>query len=279
MIQYTDLVRDIIVNGRKKTDRTGVGTRSVFGRMLRFDLSKGFPATTCKRLAFVPVVGELLWFMQGSTNVEHLRKLTYGENSDRKTIWDDNYNKQAVDLGYSDGYLGPVYGKQWRMFGNKNPVDQLQNVIDQIKANPDSRRLLVVAWNPEDIEKMALPPCHYAFQFEVYEGKLSLMWSQRSVDVGLGLPFNIASYALLVHIVAKICGLEVGELVFSGADVHIYENHLSHLGGMLSREERPLPTLSFPDIGSLSDLRLLEAADFRLDGYDPHPTIKLPMAV
>lgn len=179
MIQYTDLVSDIIVNGRKKTDRTGIGTRSVFGRMLRFDLTKGFPATTCKRLAFRPVVGELLWFMQGSTNVDHLCKLTYGEGSDRKTIWDENYEKQAVDLGYSGGYLGPVYGKQWRMFGNKNPVDQLQNVIDQIKANPDSRRLLVVAWNPEDIDRMALPPCHYAFQFEVYNGKLSLMWSQR----------------------------------------------------------------------------------------------------
>lgn len=279
MIQYVDLVKDILINGRKKTDRTGVGTRSVFGRMIRFDLSKGFPATTCKRLAFTGVAGELLWFVQGSTNVDHLRKLTYGENSNKRTIWDANYEEQAVNLGYSGGYLGPVYGKQWRAFGNKNPVDQLQKVIDQIKANPDSRRLLVVAWNPEDLEAMALPPCHYAFQFEVYDGKLSLMWSQRSVDVGLGLPFNIASYAMLVHIVARICDLNVGELVFSGADVHIYENHVEELTEMLNRDVRDLPTLIMPDVKSLADLRGLTADDFHLANYKPHPTIKLPMAV
>lgn len=279
MKEYVDLVSDVIANGRKKTDRTGVGTRSVFGRMLRFDLSKGFPATTCKRLAFLGVAGEALWFIQGSTNVEHLRKLTHGENSTKRTIWDANYEEQAINLGYSDGHLGPVYGKQWRAFGNKNPVDQLQKVIDQIKSNPDSRRLLVVAWNPEDIDTMALPPCHYAFQFEVYNGKLSLMWSQRSVDVGLGLPFNIASYALLVHIVADICGLSVGELIFSGADVHIYENHVDDLVEIFSRDIRPLPTLIMPKIESLSDLRGLTASDFHLANYNPHPAIKMPMAV
>lgn len=277
MKQFVDLVSDVMANGRVKTDRTGVGTRSVFGRMFRLNLADGFPATTCKRLVWQAVVGELLWFMQGSTNVNHLRKITYGD--DRRTIWDDNYEAQAKALGYSDGYLGPVYGKQWRHFGNKNPVDQLQNVIDQIKSNPDSRRLLVVAWNPEDIDKMALPPCHYAFQFEVYDGKLSLMWNQRSVDVGLGLPFNIASYALLVHIVANMCDLEVGELIMSGADVHIYENHVDDLSEVFSRELRPLPKLVMPEIRSLSELRNLKPGDFKLEGYDPHPMIKLPMAV
>ncbi|AAX63693.1 td [Aeromonas phage 31] len=279
MIQYKDLVEDVIANGRRKTDRTGVGTRSVFGRMLRFDLSKGFPAVTCKQLAWKSVVGELLWFISGSTNVDHLRRITHGPNSDKRTIWDANYEEQAINLGYSGGYLGPVYGKQWRQFGNKNPVDQLQKVIDQIKSNPDSRRLLVVAWNPEDIDAMALPPCHFAFQFEVYEGKLSLMWSQRSVDVGLGLPFNIASYALLVHIIAGICGLEVGELVFSGADVHVYENHVDDLVEIFCRSPRPLPKLAYYDVANLAELRTMTVDDYVLTEYDPHPPIKMPMAV
>ncbi|UOX40346.1 thymidylate synthase [Aeromonas phage GomatiRiver_11] len=279
MKAYLDLLRDVYENGRIKTDRTGVGTKQLFGRMIRFDLSKGFPAVTTKRLAFNAVAGELLWMIQGSTNVEHLRKLTHGEGSSKMTIWDANFEAQGRALGYTNGYLGPVYGKQWRQFGNSRPVDQLQDVIDQIKANPDSRRLLVVAWNPEDLPIMALPPCHYAYQFEVYDGKLSLMWNQRSLDMALGAPFDIASYALLVHIVASICGLEVGELIMSVADVHIYLNHLEGVAEQLKRYPGPAPTLVMPEIKSLSDLRGLVASDFKLEHYFPQPSIKFEMAV
>lgn len=183
MKQYLDLMKSVIVFGNEKEDRTGVGTLSKFGTMMRFDLSKGFPAVTTKTLAWRAVVGELLWFMRGSTNVETLRAITHGATSDKKTIWDANYENQAKALGYTDGYLGPVYGKQWRDFGG---VDQLADVIRQIKERPDSRRHIVSAWNPAEIDKMALPPCHVLYQFEVCDGKLSLMWYQRSVDVFLG---------------------------------------------------------------------------------------------
>lgn len=279
MKQYLELLKDVFENGRVKTDRTGVGTKQVFGRMIRFDLGEGFPATTTKRLAFNAVVGEFLWMIQGSTNVEHLRKLTHGEGSSKRTIWDANFEAQGRALGYTDGYLGPVYGKQWRMFGNVNPVDQLQDVIDQIKNNPDSRRLLVVAWNPEDLNKMALPPCHYAYQFEVYNGKLSLMWNQRSLDMALGAPFDIASYALMVHVVASICDLEVGELIMSVADTHIYLNHLDGVAEQLKRVPGDKPRLVMPEIKSLSDIRKFVASDFKLEGYFPQESIKFEMAV
>lgn len=279
MRNYNELVQTILTTGRDKTDRTGVGTKSIFGSTLRFDLSQGFPAVTTKRLFWKGVVGELLWFMQGSTNVEHLRRITFGPDATNKTIWDDNYNKQAIDLGYSSGYLGPVYGKQWRSFGNKKPVDQLQRIINEIKSNPDSRRLLISAWNPEDLDAMALPPCHFAFQFEVYDGKLSLVWYQRSVDVFLGLPYNIASYALLTHIVASMCDLEVGELVFMGADIHVYNNHREQCLEQISRTPYLLPTLKMPKIESLGDLIHLKPDDFVLEDYRHHPAIFAPMAV
>lgn len=185
MKSYQDLVRDILENGEDTMDRTGVGTRSVIGRVFQHDMSTGFPAVTTKRLAWKAVVGELLWFMQGFTNVESLRELTYGEGSDKRTIWDDNYENQAKALGYDNGYLGPVYGHQWRCFGQMW-IDQLQNVVNEIKQNPSSRRLIVSAWNPEDLDKMALPPCHVLYRFSVRGNKLNLTWYQRSVDTFLG---------------------------------------------------------------------------------------------
>lgn len=273
-------MKDILVNGTETRDRTGVGTKSVFGRMLRWDLSKGFPAVTAKRLAWTPVVGELLWFIEGSTNINRLRELTWGPNSDKATIWDDNYFNQGLALGHRGGELGPVYGKQWRDFEG---VDQLQNVVNalqkDLRTGIKGRRHIVSAWNPVDLPDMSLPPCHTHFQFIVEDGKLSLMWSQRSVDIFLGLCFNIASYALLTHIVASILGIKVGELVFSGGDCHIYLNHVEQVNEMLSNESFDLPTLKIPTITSLDDLKNYTVKDFVLENYKSHKTIKAPMAV
>lgn len=276
MKQWKKLIRHILETGVMSEDRTGVGTMRVFGYQERFDLSKGFPAVTTKKLFMKPLKHELQWFLAGSTNVEELRRMTWGEGSDKRTIWDDNYENQAKALGYTDGELGPVYGKQWRDFGG---VDQVKNVIDQIKNSPDSRRIIVSAWNPAEIDQMALPPCHCFYQFTVIDGKLNLLWYQRSVDVFLGLPFNIGSYALLMHIIASICDLEVGELVFTGGDVHIYKNAISQCMQVLERDPLPLPTLKMSKVNNLSDLTQEFFDSIELVDYHSHPALKAPMAI
>jgi len=276
MKQWKKLIRHILETGVMSEDRTGVGTMRVFGYQERFDLSKGFPAVTTKKLFMKPLKHELQWFLAGSTNVEELRRMTWGEGSDKRTIWDDNYENQAKALGYTDGELGPVYGKQWRDFGG---VDQVKNVINQIKNSPDSRRIIVSAWNPAEIDQMALPPCHCFYQFTVIDGKLNLLWYQRSVDVFLGLPFNIGSYALLMHIIASICDLEVGELVFTGGDVHIYKNAISQCMQVLERDPLPLPTLKMSKVNNLSDLTQEFFDSIELVDYHSHPALKAPMAI
>jgi thymidylate synthase len=264
MKQYLDLLNDILENGVKKDDRTGTGTLSVFGRQLRFDLQKGFPLLTTKKLHIRSIIHELLWFLSGDTNIKYLQ-----ENG--VTIWDEWADE--------NGDLGPVYGAQWRSWkgADGQTIDQISEVIKQIKTNPNSRRLLVNAWNVAEIDKMKLPPCHYAFQFYVVDGKLSCMWQQRSVDTFLGLPFNIASYALLTHMIAQQCDLEVGELIFTGGDVHLYLNHIEQAKLQLTREPRPLPKLVIkrkPD--SIFDYKF---EDFEIVDYHPHPHIKAPVAV
>lgn len=282
MSSYSRLVSKIINFGQETDDRTGIGTISIFGEMIEHDFSLGFPAETQKKLFWKPLIGELLWFIEGSTNVERLRELTWGKDSDRKTIWDENYESQGKALGYTNGNLGPVYGHQWRSFGG---VDQLKNVIDEIKNNPNSRRLLVSAWNPVDLDKMTLPPCHYAFQFKVRGEYLDIMWSQRSVDTLLGLPFNIASYATLLEIVAKMTGYKPGMIKGSLGDCHIYNNHIDGAKEMLSRSKFGYPVLDFPDFTSQdTEEQLKEAVSWGVDayklvGYNSHPPIKLPMAV
>lgn len=286
MKQYQNLIQHILTTGYDTDDRTGTGTRAVFGTKLRFDLTKGFPAVTTKKLAWKACIAELLWFLSGSTNVDDLRERTHGSRTEGKTIWDENYENQAKSLGYSDGELGPVYGKQWRDFGG---VDQLKLIIDRIKQMPTDRRQIVSAWNPAEIDKMALPPCHMFYQFNVRNGYLDLQWYQRSVDVFLGLPFNIASYAALVHIVAKMCNLIPGDLVFSGGNTHIYMNHIEQCEEVLRREPKELCELkiAFPDKyetwQTSSQIRWLEQFarphHFELVGYESHPTIKAKMAV
>lgn len=286
MQNYLNLIRQVRAHGTKHLDRTGVGCQSIFGTTLRFDLSSGeFPAVTTKTLAWKAVVGELLWFIEGSTNVERLREITHG-GADRKTIWDDNYENQARSLGYEDGELGPVYGKQWREWlGKENQViDQLQNAVDyirhELKTGRHNRRIIVNAWNPSELEDMALPPCHMMFQFQLQNGKLNLAWTQRSIDVFLGLPFNIASYALLLRIMCEITGAIPGDLVLFGGDTHIYSNHQEQCTEMLSRSVMPAPTLKIlKPIKELDDLKNMSVSDFVLENYNPKPTIKAPMAV
>ncbi|AZZ16426.1 thymidylate synthase [Providencia huaxiensis] len=229
MRNYRELLQEIQTSGNTSKDRTGVGTTSIWGAMLKFDLQKGFPTTTCKGLAWKAVVGELLWFLEGSTNVDRLRELTHGAGSTKRTIWDDNYENQGKALGYSGGELGPIYGSQWRDFSG---VDQLQSIVEGLQLDLVSgvfgRRHLMSAWNPAALHLMTLPPCHVLYQCKLRVSSgvtyLDAMWYQRSIDSYLGLPFNITSYALLTHILASICGVEPGVLVFSGADVHIYNN-------------------------------------------------------
>ncbi len=264
MQNYLDLLQHILDNGTDKTDRTGTGTRSVFGYQLRYDLSKGFPLVTTKKVHLKSIIYELLWFIKGDTNIKYLT-----DNGVR--IW----NEWADE----NGDLGPVYGAQWRSWrGADNVVvDQFSEVIEQIKKNPDSRRLIVSAWNAAEIPNMALAPCHTMFQFYVADGKLSLQLYQRSADVFLGVPFNIASYALLTMMVAQVCGLEVGDYVHTFGDVHIYNNHFEQVNLQLSREPRPLPTMKInPEIKDIFDFNF---EDFTLENYDPHPGIKAPVAV
>ncbi len=264
MKAYHQLLEQIIQTGVSKEDRTGTGTLSIFGPQLRFDLNEGFPLLTTKKVHFKSVVYELLWFITGSTNVQYLQ-----ENG--VSIWDE--------WADAEGELGPVYGKQWRRWQKPDgsTVDQLAEVVDQLRRNPDSRRLLVSAWNVADIPSMALPPCHAFFQFYVADHKLSCQLYQRSADVFLGVPFNIASYALLTHMVAQVCGLGVGEFVHTMGDAHLYSNHLEQAKLQLSREPRPLPRLVLgPAVKNLDDFVY---EHIQLVGYDPHPAIKAPVAV
>ncbi len=264
MQQYLDLMRDILENGAKKNDRTGVGTLSVFGRQLRFDLETGFPALTTKRLYMKGVIHELLWFLMGSTNINYLR--------DRGvTIWDEWADEQ--------GELGPVYGSQWRRWDGPDgrSIDQISQVIEEIKTNPDSRRLIVSAWNVARIDEMRLPPCHCLFQFYVANGKLSCHLYQRSADLFLGVPFNIASYSLLTMMAAQVTGLGVGEFIQSFGDAHIYLNHVEQVKEQLSRRPRALPQMVLnKEVTSIFDFKY---EDFTLVGYDPYPAIPAPIAV
>ncbi len=314
MDSYLGLLDDILKNGVEKGDRTGTGTLSVFGRQLRFDLSKGFPLLTTKRVPFKLVASELLWFLRGDTNIKYLLEHNnniWNEWPFKKWIESDEYTgpdmtnfgirsqedeefnklyqeemrkfKQRIleDDEFSKVYgdLGPVYGSQWRKWETKNGelVDQIEQVVSQIKNNPNSRRLMVMAWNPGEVDYMKLPPCHYGFQFYVAEGKLSCMWQQRSVDTFLGLPFNMASYALLTHMVAQQCGLEVGELIFTGGDVHLYLNHIEQAKLQMTREPRELPKLVIKR--KPESIFEYEMDDFEIKGYDPHPHIKADVAV
>ena len=286
MKQYQDLIKHILIDGYDTDDRTGTGTRAIFGTKIRFDLTRGFPAVTTKKLAWKACISELLWFLSGSTNVDDLRERTHGSRDEGKTIWDENYETQARQLGYMDGALGPVYGKQWRDFGG---IDQLKLIINRIKQMPTDRRQIVSAWNPAEIDKMALPPCHCFYQFNVRNGYLDLQWYQRSVDVFLGLPFNIASYAALVHIVAKMCNLIPGDLVFSGGNTHIYMNHIEQCEEVLRREPKELCNLeitwpsNFENWPTETQLDWVTGSmshkDFKLQGYKSHPAITAKMAV
>lgn len=264
MKQYHDLMRHVLEYGVRKEDRTGTGTISVFGYQFRCALSEGFPLLTTKKLHTRSIVHELLWFLKGETNIAYLR-----ENG--VSIWDE--------WADANGELGPVYGKQWRSWPTPDGrhIDQISNLIHQIKTNPDSRRLIVSAWNVGEIENMALPPCHLLFQFYVAEGKLSCQLYQRSADLFLGVPFNIASYALLTHMIAQVCGLQLGDFIHTLGDVHIYTNHMEQVRLQLSREPRPLPKLLLnPEVKNLFDFRF---EDISIADYDPHPAIKAPVAV
>ncbi|MDF9799944.1 thymidylate synthase [Catalinimonas alkaloidigena] len=264
MQQYHDLMKHILDNGVRKEDRTGTGTMSIFGYQMRFDLQEGFPLVTTKKLHLRSIIHELLWFLQGDTNIHYLK-----ENKVR--IWDEWADEK--------GNLGPVYGYQWRSWPTPDGrhIDQISQVVNQIKRTPDSRRIIVSAWNVANIESMALPPCHTLFQFYVAEGKLSCQLYQRSADVFLGVPFNIASYALLTMMMAQACGLELGDFVHTFGDAHLYSNHLEQAQLQLSRELRPLPQMNInPEV---KDIFSFKYEDFTLENYNPHPHIKAEVAV
>jgi thymidylate synthase len=264
MKQYHDLLQHILDNGTKKEDRTGTGTISVFGYQMRFDLNEGFPCLTTKKLHLRSIIHELLWFLKGDTNIQYLK-----ENN--VSIWDEWADE--------DGNLGPVYGSQWRSWpaANGRHIDQIKLVLDQIKNNPDSRRIIVSAWNVGEIDKMALPPCHAFFQFYVADGKLSCQLYQRSADTFLGVPFNIASYALLTMMMAQVCGLKPGDFVHTLGDAHLYSNHLEQARLQLTRDFRPLPQMNInPNVKDLFDFKY---EDFELVNYDPHPHIKAAVAI
>ncbi len=264
MKQYHDLMRHVLANGTKKEDRTGTGTLSVFGYQMRFDLSQGFPLMTTKKLHIKSIVHELLWFLKGDTNIGYLK-----ENG--VSIWDEWADE--------NGNLGPVYGHQWRSWPTPegHSIDQISNLIHTIKTNPDSRRLIVSAWNVADVGKMALPPCHCLFQFYVADGRLSCQLYQRSADIFLGVPFNIASYALLTLMIAQACNLKPGDFVHTLGDAHLYTNHIEQAQLQLTRDHRALPEVHLnPHVTNLFDFKF---EDFEVVGYDPHPSIKAPIAV
>ena len=264
MKQYHDLLKHVLERGVRKEDRTGTGTISVFGYQMRFNLEEGFPAVTTKKLHLRSIIYELLWFLKGDTNIQYL-------HDNKVSIWDEWADE--------NGNLGPVYGHQWRSWSTTDgrTIDQIGEVVKMIKEKPDSRRLMVSAWNPGDVDKMALPPCHVMFQFYVSNGKLSCQLYQRSADIFLGVPFNIASYALLTMMVAQVTGLKAGEFIHTFGDAHIYLNHLDQVNLLLSRDFRPLPRMVIdPEV---KDIFNFTYEDFKLEEYDPHPHIKAPVAV
>lgn len=264
MKQYHDLLTHILENGTQKTDRTGTGTTSIFGHQMRFDLREGFPLVTTKKVHMKSIIHELLWFINGDTNIKYL-------NENGVKIWDEWADE--------NGDLGPVYGRQWRSWTSTSgeSIDQLQNVINQLKTTPDSRRIMISAWNVGELSEMALLPCHALFQFYVADGKLSCQLYQRSADVFLGVPFNIASYALFTHMVAQVCGLEAKEFIWTGGDTHIYSNHLEQVNLQLERPLRPLPQIKLnPDVNEITAFKY---EDFELLNYDPHPAIRGKVAV
>ncbi len=264
MRQYLELMRHVAERGHRKMDRTGTGTLSVFGWQMRFDLSEGFPLLTTKKLHTRSIIHELLWFLRGDTNIKYLK-------DNGVSIWDE--------WADASGELGPVYGKQWRRWEapDGRSIDQISQLIEALKKNPDSRRHIVSAWNPSEVDRMALPPCHALFQFYVADGKLSCQLYQRSADIFLGVPFNIASYARFTMMVAQVCGYEPGDFVWTGGDCHLYLNHLDQTRLQLSREPRALPTMRInPDVKDIFAFRI---EDFTLEGYDPHPHISAPVAV
>ena len=264
MRQYLDLMQHVLNHGNRKSDRTGTGTISVFGHQMRFDLAQGFPLVTTKKCHLKSIIHELLWFLQGSTNIKYLK-------DNGVSIWDE--------WADANGELGPVYGYQWRSWPapDGRRIDQISQVIEQIRRTPDSRRLIVSAWNVADVDKMKLPPCHAFFQFYVADGKLSCQLYQRSADIFLGVPFNIASYALLTLMVAQVCGLKAGDFVHTLGDAHLYLNHLDQTREQLARDPRPLPPMKLsPAVQDIFDFKY---EDFTLENYDPHPAIKAPVAV
>lgn len=286
MKQYLDALELVLKNGEDVQDRTGTGTRTVFGHQMRFNLQEEFPAVTTKKLAWKSVVGELLWFLEGSEDERRLAEITFEDErenlTEKKTIWTANADNQGVALGYPNSdeakMLGPVYGVQWRSF-NDEYVDQIETIIDQLKNDPDSRRIILSAWNPLQIQDMALPPCHTMAQFKVINGKLSCQLYQRSADMFLGVPFNIASYALLTHMLAQICDLEVGEFIWTGGDCHIYSNHVVQVQQQLYRNPKIGPRLKMPKFNTLEELLETRPSDYVLEGYHPMDSIKAPMAV
>jgi len=288
MKEYLDALEFILTNGKDRGDRTGTGTRGVFGYQMRFNLRKEFPAVTTKKLAWKSVVGELLWMLEGSSDERRLAEITFEKPREeligKNTIWTANADKQAKDLGYvntdTEKDLGPVYGHQWRSWDAQlGFVDQIAEVLDQMYYDPNSRRHIVSAWNPDKVGVMALPPCHAMFQFHIQDGELSCQLYQRSVDAPLGLPFNIASYSLLTHMFAQLLGLKVGEFIHTSGDLHIYQNQIERVKEQLTREPLPGPTLEMPKFSNLDELIKTTPSQYKLINYQHHPEIKIPFAV
>ena len=288
MKQYIQALEHILKNGKQRDDRTGIGTRGVFGYQMRFNLRDGFPAVTTKKLAWKSVVSELLWFLEGSTDERRLAEIHFGKTRkeviDKKTIWTANANKQGVELGHTNNKtqkeLGPVYGKQWRSWGKDvGGEDQIRKIISDLKTNPNSRRHIVSAWNVDKLEEMALPPCHTMFQFHIQDKELSCHLYQRSADMFLGVPFNIASYSLLVYIFSEILNLTPGDFIWTGGDCHIYNNHLEQVREQVKREPLQAPKIQIPKLRSIEDVLSSTPKDYRLIDYSPMESIKAPMAV